>query len=146
MSRAMRKCVLCHMQTTKAQISLCTAQSDQLLCCLLRREYNISRFYSRNFKTLASFCGCAGRFVSGLVRNSRRHILSCRGSYNNWKKKRKCSICSGKGSKTASTVTHILRSIFPLSYWFSRGFTKGTCNFNWIEFLIVLREKKNHLP
>ena len=27
----------------------------------------ISRFYSRNFKTLASFCGCAGRFVSGLV-------------------------------------------------------------------------------
>ena len=26
--------------------------------------------------TLASFCGCAGRFVSGLVGNSRRHILS----------------------------------------------------------------------
>ena len=40
----------------------------------------ISRFYSRNFKTLASFCGCAGRFVSGLVGNSRRHVLSCRGS------------------------------------------------------------------
>ena len=36
---------------------------------------------SRNFKTLASFCGCAGWFVSGLVGNSRRHILSCRGSY-----------------------------------------------------------------
>ena len=36
-------------------------------------------FYSRNFKTLASFCGCAGRFVSGLVGNSRRHVLSCRG-------------------------------------------------------------------
>ena len=31
--------------------------------------------------TLASFCGCAGRFVSGLVGNSRRHVLSCRGSY-----------------------------------------------------------------
>ena len=31
--------------------------------------------------TLAGFCGCAGRFVSGLVRNSRRHLLSCRGSY-----------------------------------------------------------------
>ena len=42
---------------------------------------SISRFYSRNFKTLASFCGCAGRFVSGLVENSRRHYLSCRGSY-----------------------------------------------------------------
>ena len=33
-----------------------------------------------DFKTLASFCGCAGRFVSGLVGNSRRHVLSCRGS------------------------------------------------------------------
>ena len=41
----------------------------------------ISRFYSWNFKILASFCGCAGRFVSGLVGNSRRHVLSCRGSY-----------------------------------------------------------------
>ena len=33
-----------------------------------------------NVKTVASFCGCAGRFVSGLVGNSRRHVLSCRGS------------------------------------------------------------------
>ena len=40
----------------------------------------MSKFYSRNFKTLASFCGCAGRFVSGLVGKSRRHVLSCRGS------------------------------------------------------------------
>ena len=31
--------------------------------------------------TFASFCGCAGRFVSGLVGNSRRHVLLCRGSY-----------------------------------------------------------------
>ena len=30
---------------------------------------------------LASFCGCAGRFVSGLIGNSQRHVLSCRGSY-----------------------------------------------------------------
>ena len=30
--------------------------------------------------TLASFCGCAGRFMYGLVGNSRRHFLSCRGS------------------------------------------------------------------
>ena len=29
---------------------------------------------------LASFYGCGGRFVSGLVGNSRRHVLSCRGS------------------------------------------------------------------
>ena len=31
---------------------------------------------------LASLCGCAGRFVSGLVGNSRRHIFSWRGSYS----------------------------------------------------------------
>ena len=77
----MRKCVLCHMRTTKTQIKACaSAQSDQRLCCSLTRLYNISRFYSQNFKTLASFCGCAGRFVSGLVGNSRRHVLSCRGT------------------------------------------------------------------
>ena len=32
--------------------------------------------------TLASFCICAGRFDSGLIGNSRRHVLSCRGSYS----------------------------------------------------------------
>ena len=57
-----------------------SAQSDQHLCFSLLKLYNISRFYSRNFKNLAGFCGCAGRFVSGLVGNSRRHVLSCRGS------------------------------------------------------------------
>ena len=77
MSRAMRKCVLCHMRTTKAQISLISAF---VVHCL---DSNISRFYSRTFITVASFCGCAGRFVSGLVGNSRRHVLSCRGSYVN---------------------------------------------------------------
>ena len=56
MSRAMRKCVLCHMRTTKAQISLHIRE------------------------TLVSFCGCVGRFVSGLVGKSRTHVLSCRGS------------------------------------------------------------------
>ena len=35
----------------------------------------ISRFYK-----VASFCGCTGRFVSGLYGNSRRHVLSCCGS------------------------------------------------------------------
>ena len=34
----------------------------------------------RNFEIIASFCGCAGRFVSGLVGSSRRQVLSCRGS------------------------------------------------------------------
>ena len=66
MSRAMRKCVLCHMRTTKVQISL--------------RIRTVSRFYSRNFKTLASFCGCVGWFVSGLVGTSQRHVFSWQGS------------------------------------------------------------------
>ena len=36
---------------------------------------------------LASFCGCAGRFLSGPIGISWRHILSCRGSYiKSWKK------------------------------------------------------------
>ena len=58
-----------------------SAQSDQCLCCSLIRLYKICRFFSQNFKTLASFCGCTDRFVSGLVGNSRRHVLSCRGSF-----------------------------------------------------------------
>ena len=32
-------------------------------------EYNISTFYSRNFKTQGGLCGCAGRFESYLVVN-----------------------------------------------------------------------------
>ena len=43
---------------------------------------HVSLDSSRNFKNLASFCCCACWFVSGLVGNSRRHVLSCRGSYN----------------------------------------------------------------
>ena len=71
--------VICEQQRCRSACA--SAQSDQRLCYSLVRQYNISRFYSRNFKTLASFCGCAGRFVSGLVGNSRRHVLSCRGSF-----------------------------------------------------------------
>ena len=50
--------------------SACTStQSDQHLCCLLPRQYNTSFFCVRNFKPLASVCGCAGRFESYLVAN-----------------------------------------------------------------------------
>ena len=76
----MRKCVLCHMRTTKAQISLRIRAVWSAPLFSLLRYYSISKFCCRNFKTLASFCSCAGRFVSGLVGNSQRHILSCRGS------------------------------------------------------------------
>ena len=71
--------VICEQQRRRSACA--SAQSDQRLCCLLLRQYNISRFYSRNSKTLASFYGCADRFVSGLFGNCRRHILWCRGSY-----------------------------------------------------------------
>ena len=75
--------VICEPQRRRSACAF--AQSDQRLCFSLLRQYNISRFYSRNFKTLASFCGCAGRFVSGLVGNSRRYVLSCHGSFiNSW--------------------------------------------------------------
>ena len=52
-------------------------QSDQHLCCSLLWLY-ISRLYSRNFKTLASFCSWACQFESDLVGNSRRHVFSWR--------------------------------------------------------------------
>ena len=48
-----------------------SAQSDQRLCCSLLREYNISRFYSRIFKTLASFCD---RAVGECSRKGRRLV------------------------------------------------------------------------
>ena len=68
--------VICEQQRRRSACA--SVQSDQRRCCSLL--YNISRFYSRNFKTLASFCGCADRFVYGLVGNSRGNVLSCRDS------------------------------------------------------------------
>ena len=44
-----------------------------------------------------SFCGCAGRFVSGLVGNCRRHILSCRCSLS--QVMRKCVLCHMRTTK-----------------------------------------------
>ena len=46
-----------------------SAQSDQRLCCSLPSWYDSSSFYSRNFKPLCSFCGCAGWFESYLIAN-----------------------------------------------------------------------------
>ena len=62
------KTCLCHMLTTKVQISLriCAVWSAPLFSL---PKYNISSFYILNFKPLASFCGCAGRFESYLVEN-----------------------------------------------------------------------------
>ena len=59
------------------------AQSDQCLCCSLPRQNDTSSLYIRNFKILAGLCSWAVQFVSCLVGDSRRHIFSWRGSYEN---------------------------------------------------------------
>ena len=64
-----KKTCFCPMRTTRALISLQSAQSDQYLCCSLLKQYNICSCYVLNFKTQANLCGCAGRFESNLVAN-----------------------------------------------------------------------------
>ena len=80
-SRALRKCVLSYVNNKGADQP---AHPHSLISAFVVRCLGsiISLVsISEIFKTLASFCGCAGRFVSGLVGSSRRHILSCRGSF-----------------------------------------------------------------
>ena len=48
---------------------------------VLFAAYNISSFCNQHFKPHASFCSWAGQFESNLVRNSRRHVFSWRGSF-----------------------------------------------------------------
>ena len=50
-------------------------QSEQRLCCSLPSQYNISNFYIRNFKPLASLCSWTGRFQSYLVANPKTGFL-----------------------------------------------------------------------
>ena len=52
-----------------------TDQSDQRICCSLPGLCNTSTCYSRNFKTLATVCGWAGRFESNLVANPKTGFL-----------------------------------------------------------------------
>ena len=65
----MRKPVYAICEQHRCRSACAFAQSDRHLCCSLPRQYNISSFYIQNFKPLASFCGCAGRFESYLVAN-----------------------------------------------------------------------------
>ena len=58
-----------------------SAQSDQHLCCSLRRYYNTSSVYIWTVKPLPSVCGCAGWFESYLVAKPRRQAFSWHGSY-----------------------------------------------------------------
>ena len=52
--------------------------STFVVCCL---DSIISLDSIAEISRLASFCGCAGRFVSGLVGKSQRHVFSWRGSF-----------------------------------------------------------------
>ena len=67
LSHVMRKPVYAICKQQRDRSACASAQSDQHLCFSLPRYYNISSFYIRNFKLLASFCGFAGRFESYLV-------------------------------------------------------------------------------
>ena len=69
------------MRTTKAHISLrVRAVWSASLLFAAYIVYNTSSFYIQNFKPLFSLCNWAGRFVSYLVGNPRRHVILWRGS------------------------------------------------------------------
>ena len=70
MSLVMRKLAFVICEQQRRRLACASAQSDQNPCCSLPGKYNTSTCYSRNFKSLASLCGCAGRFESYLVENS----------------------------------------------------------------------------
>ena len=65
----MRKPVYAICEQQRRRSACASVQSDQHLCCSLPRQYNISSFYIRNFKSLATFCDCATRFESYPVAN-----------------------------------------------------------------------------
>ena len=69
MSLVMRQPVYAICEQQRRRSACAPAQSDLRLCCSLPRYCNTSSFYIRNFKTLPSSCGCAGRFESTLVEN-----------------------------------------------------------------------------
>ena len=58
---------ICEQQRCRSACA--SAQSDQHLCCLLPRQYDISSIYIGNFMTLASFFSWADRFESYMVEN-----------------------------------------------------------------------------
>ena len=64
---------MCHMQTTKVQISLCIRTDWS--APLLFTAYNTYTYYIQSFKTLASFCSWAGLFESYHIANPRGHIF-----------------------------------------------------------------------
>ena len=65
----MRKSVYAICEQQRRRSAFTSALSGQHLCCSLLRSYYIYSCYIQCFKSLASFCGCAGRFESYQVAN-----------------------------------------------------------------------------
>ena len=90
MSHVMKKPIYATCEQQRRRLACASAQSDEHLCCSLPGLYNISSFYIRNSKPLASFCGCAGRFETYLVENPEDRFsrdvalnyLNCNKTYN----------------------------------------------------------------
>ena len=70
---------ICEQQRCRSACAF--AQSDQHLCCLLPRLYNMYTCSVQSFKILASFCSWEGWFEFYLVENPWRHIFAWCGSY-----------------------------------------------------------------
>ena len=75
--------VICEKQRRRSACA--SVQSDQRLYCRLPRQYNTSSCYSQNFKTLASVCLWAGRFVSHLVANPEDRFSCGAAQIHSWK-------------------------------------------------------------
>ena len=76
MSHVTRNGALCHMRTTKVQISLCGCAF--VVRCLETCSITTYTCWIQNFKTLTSLCS---RFESYLVGNFRRQVFLWHGSY-----------------------------------------------------------------
>ena len=72
MSHVMRKLIYAICEQQRRSSACASAQSDQHLCC------SLPSFYTRNFKLIAGFCGCACRFESYLVENPKTGFLVTR--------------------------------------------------------------------
>ena len=76
------KCWKMHVIIWARSCENASTQTDQHLCCLLLRWYDMYTCYIQSFKILVSFCSWAGWFECYLVENLQRHIFEWCGSYD----------------------------------------------------------------
>ena len=131
LSLVIRKHVFALWEQQRRRSACTSAQSDQHLCCSLLRQYNICSCYVLNFKTIASLCGCAGRFESYLVANYEDRF-SCEEVLFFWAEPISfvCLIC---GFTSQSTAMVMLRWSVNLTTLFlgklPKRFTSTKCTF-----------------